>query len=194
MDQDNMASQEEELSDCEHCRRIFVEQPVEEAFFISSALRRKAKAEKLLDDFDQCQLTRGQLQRYLALADKLEDSVMRRAARFGHVVQATTACWLVHKPNLSDEDRDVLMQDERVAGMVAIVAGFEKALSGFVLASRDPKLREAHEALGVGRPDWEKNYDLSVEEWRENGIDAIEEDVDDAKQRRRRCQLLGKRD
>ncbi|KAK1594177.1 uncharacterized protein LY79DRAFT_512875 [Colletotrichum navitas] len=194
MNQDSMTSQEEELSDWQHSRRIFLEQPIEEAFFISSAILRKGKAETLLEDFDRCRLTRGQLQRYIALADKLEDSLLRRAARLGSVVQATTAAWLAHKQDLSDEEWDALVQNERAVGMAAIVVAFEKALQSFVLASRDPKLREAHEALGVGRPDWEKYYDLSVEDWRENGADVAQEDVDDAKKRRRGCRFLNKRD
>ncbi|KAK1964437.1 hypothetical protein LY78DRAFT_144570 [Colletotrichum sublineola] len=194
MNQNGMATQEDELSDWEHSRRVFLEHPIEESFFISSVVLRKGKAETLLEDFDQCKLTRGQLERYIHLANKLEDSLLRRTAWMGHVVHATTGAWLAHKPKLSDEDWDALMADERVVGLMAVVVAFEKALAGVVPASADSKIREAYEALGVDRPHWEKFYDVPVEDWRENGAETVQEDADAAKKRRRGCRALNKRD
>ncbi|KAK2051283.1 hypothetical protein LY76DRAFT_630588 [Colletotrichum caudatum] len=185
------ASQEEELSDWEHFRRLFLEHAGEEDFFIACALRRKGKAEALLDAFDRGRLTRVQLERYFSLADKLEDSLMRRAARLGAAVNATIAAWLAHKPNLSDEDQDGLSRDQRAVGMMAIVVAFEKGLRGLVLPSRSPKLREAHKAFGYDHFPWELYYDRSVEDWRENGVPEDEEDPHEAKKRRRARQWLG---
>ncbi|KAK2034929.1 hypothetical protein LX32DRAFT_688910 [Colletotrichum zoysiae] len=192
MNQDNnKASQEEELSDWEHCRRLFLEHDGEEAFFIAFALVRKGKAEALLDAFDRGQLTRVQLERYLSLADKLEDSLMRRAARLGAAVNATVAAWLAHKPNLSDEDRDDLSRDQRVVGIMAIVVALEKGMRGLVPPSKSPELREMHQAFGCNHYPWERHYDRSVEDWRENGVPEDEEDPREAKKRRRVGQWIG---
>ncbi|KAK1974108.1 hypothetical protein LZ30DRAFT_608891 [Colletotrichum cereale] len=194
MNHDNMASHEEELSDWQHCRRVFLEKAIEEAFFISSAVLRRGKGETLLDDFNRRTLTREQLRRYIAISDKFEDSLLRRAAHLGDVVHTTTAAWLARKPDLSGEDWGALAEDGRVAGLLSIVCAFEESLRGFVLPSRDPKLREAHKALGTGPPDWEKYYGLPVENWRENESDVVEESVDEAKRRRRGCRASNKRD
>ncbi|KAK1990298.1 hypothetical protein LX36DRAFT_419031 [Colletotrichum falcatum] len=166
MNQGNTAPQDEELSDWEHCRRLYLEHSVEEEFFIRGALLRRGDAETLLDDFDRGALTREQLARYVGLSGKLEDSLLRRAARLGRVVRDTTLAWLMRKRDLADGDYNAVATDPRARGFVGIVYALEGALARVVLASRDPKLREAHEALGVGRPDWERLYHLPVEEWR----------------------------